>query len=49
MIEKVVYNIFESDLEKIYQEIRIRTTMDYIEEVYEAEISGNSDEESNKQ
>ena len=46
MIKKVVYKIFKSDLEKIHQEIRIRANMDNVDKVYEAEISNDSDEES---
>lgn len=49
MIEKGVYKICESELEKIHQEIRIRVTMDYIEEVYESEISDDRDEESDEE
>ena len=33
MILKGVYKIYEIDLEKIHQEIRIRATMDYFKEV----------------
>ena len=46
MIEKVVYKICKNDLKKINPEIRIRATIDYVEEVYRAEISNDSDEES---
>ena len=49
MIKKVVYKIFKSDLEKIHQEIRIRESMDYFDEVYKAEISDDSDEESDEE
>ena len=36
MIEKGVYKICKSDLEKIQQEIRIKANMDYVENVYGA-------------
>ena len=46
LIEKGVFKICQSDLEKIHEEIRIISTMDYVEEVYQEEISDDIEGES---
>ena len=46
LIEKGVFKICQSDLEKIHEEIRIISTMDYVEEVYREEISDDIEGES---